>query len=102
LISGPHQKNISRFLDEGGKITQIPVPNRTKIPVLAYLACKFEQERTYSEKEVNGIIDSWHTFGDYFLLRRLLIDYKFLKRTPNGAEYWVAQRECGKEGESDG
>ena len=85
--------NISVFLDDAGKIVQIPVPNRTKIPILAYLASKFEEDRIYSEKEVNGIIDAWHTFGDYFILRRLLIDYKFLDRTPNGAKYWVAKQD---------
>ena len=90
--------NISIFLDDVGKITQIPVPNRTKIPVLTYLASKFEEDRIYSEKEVNKMINAWHTFGDYFILRRLLIDHKFLERTPNGAKYWVVKRKDGKEG----
>ncbi len=89
-------------MDEAGKIVQIPVPNRTKIPVLAYLAGKFEKERIYSEKEVNGIINAWHTFGDYFILRRLLIDYKFLDRTPDGARYWVVKKEDDKEGDING
>ena len=91
--------NISIFLDDGGKIAQIPVPNRTKIPVLAYLVSKFEEDRIYNEKEVNEIIDAWHTFGDYFILRRLLIDYKLLERTSNGAKYWVVKKEDEKEGD---
>lgn len=37
--------NISAFLDDTGKITQIPVPNKTKIPVLAYLGSKFDKDR---------------------------------------------------------
>lgn len=85
--------NITIFLDSSGKIKQIPVPNRTKIPVLAYLTGKFEEDRIYSEKEVNGIINEWHTFEDYFILRRLLIDYNLLKRTPNGEKYWVTPKE---------
>lgn len=89
--------NISVFLDDTGKIKQIPAPNRTKMPVLAYLCSKFEQDRIYREKEVNEIIDAWHTFGDYFILRRLLIDYKLLERTPNGERYWVIKKEDEKE-----
>jgi hypothetical protein len=65
--------SISVFLDKDGKIERIPVPNRTKIPLLAYLAGKFEENRDYTEKEVNKIISDWHTFNDYFILRRLLV-----------------------------
>lgn len=88
-----HEIDISVFLDDAGRITQIPVPNRTKIPVLEYLNSKFEENRIYREKEVNEIISSWHSFGDYFILRRLLIDYKFFERTPDGAGYWVRKIE---------
>lgn len=92
--------NISTFLDDTGKIVQIPAPNRTKIPVLAHLSEKFEEGKVYNEKEVNEIINAWHTFGDYFILRRLLVDHNFLARTPNGAEYWVVKKEENKEGDS--
>lgn len=94
-------KSVAVFLDSAGKITRIPTPSRTRIPVLAYLAGKFEEDRIYDEKEVNRIIDAWHTFGDYFILRRLLIDYNFLARTPNGAEYWVVKIPIQKVKEAD-
>ena len=85
--------NISAFLDEKGKIRQWPAASKNKIAVVYYLASKFEKDRIYNEKEVNEIINQWHTFNDYFLLRRSLIDYKFLGRTRNGAEYWVIPKE---------
>lgn len=88
--------DIAFFIDDAGKIAQIPVPNRTKIPVLAYLVSKFEEDRFYNEKEVNEIINAWHSFGDYFVLRRSLIDYKFLDRTPDGSRYWVLKKENEK------
>ena len=94
--------NISVFIDDAGKIAQLPAPNKTKIPVLAYLAGKFDKEKIYTEKEVNELINAWHTFGDYFILRRLLIDYKFLERTSNGAKYWLVKKEDRKEGDSNG
>ncbi len=82
-------KKIKQFLDNDGKIKQIPTSNKSKIQVLDYLTSKFEPGVFYKEKEVNEIINDWHTFGDYFLLRRLLIDYNLLKRTANGDSYWV-------------
>ncbi|GAB6181993.1 hypothetical protein JCM14036_33120 [Desulfotomaculum defluvii] len=99
MITAKKKINISVFLDDAGKIRQLPAPNRTKIPVLSYLASKFEKGRVYSEKEVNGIINGWHTFGDYFILRRLLVDYRFLGRTANGAKYWVIQKADEKQGD---
>jgi hypothetical protein len=83
---------ISHFLDIDGKILQVPSQNSKKLSVIAYLASKFEDHRTYSEKEVNEIINAWHTFGDYFILRRLLIDYGYMERKTNGSEYWRAER----------
>ena len=91
-------KNIAAFLDGEGRIKQIPVPNRTKVPVLEYLAGKFKTGRIYTEKEVNAVIDAWHTFGDYFILRRLLIDYGLMERVPDGSRYWVSEKR--EEGET--
>ncbi len=92
-------RSIAVFLDGNGRIKQIPVPNRTKIPVLEYLCGKFETARVYTEKEVNAVIDAWHTFGDYFVLRRLLIDYGLLERIPDGSRYWVNEKRR-REGET--
>ena len=80
--------NISRFLDHAGKITQLPQKKVFRAAVLGYLAEKFEADRDYTEKEVNTICEEWHTFEDYFLLRRELIDNGFLCREPNGSRYW--------------
>ena len=93
----PEKINIAVFLDDKGKIQQLPVPDRTKVPVLEYLAGKFEPGRDYSEKEVNKIIDTWHTFNDYFILRRLLVDYGFIGRVPDGSKYWVVEEESSPE-----
>lgn len=81
--------DIAVFLSENGRIKQLPAPARTKLPVLSYLAGKFEADRMYSEKEVNAVIDAWHTFGDYFILRRLLVDHGFMARKPDGSAYWL-------------
>lgn len=80
--------NISRFLDGKGRITQLSQKQKVRIAILSYLAEKFEANRDYTEKEVNAICDEWHTFGDYFILRRELIDYGLMCRELNGSRYW--------------
>lgn len=83
------QKNIiNRFLDETGKIKQLPEKNTYRIEILGYLAEKFESNRNYTEKEVNSLCDEWHTFSDYFILRRELVDNGLLCREPSGSRYW--------------
>lgn len=86
-------RSIAVFLDEQGRIKQLPAKGQIKINVLEYLAEKFLFDKDYTEKEVNTIIDSWHTFGDYFLLRRELIDNRLLSRTIDGARYWKDKKQ---------
>ena len=91
--------SITAFLDEQGRLKQLPVPNKTKIPALTYMAEKFEQGRTYSQPEVNETLSAWHTFGDFHLLRRLLVDYGFMSRVPDGSRYWRNKDSGGEEDE---
>lgn len=79
---------IERFLDEHGKLKQLPAKQANKLVAYEYLAEKFEYDKEYTEQEVNAIISSWHAFGDYFVLRRGLIESGWLMRLPNGSKYW--------------
>lgn len=79
---------IQPFLDEAGRLKQWPAKHAVQLAVLSYLYAQFEADRDYTEKEVNAILSAWHTFGDYFLLRRSMVDEAFLMRVPNGSRYW--------------
>ncbi len=92
---------IARFLNDEGKIKQLPSKREAKYVVLTYLAGQFSCDKDYTEKEVNSVIDSWHTFGDYFLLRRELIDCGLLCRTRDGARYWRKGEEIAEEEKQD-
>ncbi len=92
---------IDPFLNEEGQITQLPRKRAARHAVLRYLAGRFEAGRVYSEPEVNVICEDAHTFGDYFLLRRELVENGFLCRTPNGARYWKAENGEEAEGKEE-
>ncbi|MEA4933051.1 MAG: DUF2087 domain-containing protein [Lawsonibacter sp.] len=89
--------NVAKFLDGAGKITQMPQKKKNLVAILDYLAGKFEFNLEYTEKEVNTICTEWHTFGDYFLLRRELIDHGFLCRELDGSRYWKPASEQQEE-----
>lgn len=79
--------DISKFTDADGRLAIWPSKKAMKEAALTYLAAKFEFGRYYAEKEINAVINKWHTFDDYFLLRRELVDNRALLRTPDGAKY---------------
>lgn len=82
------QDNIKPFFDETGKIIKLPQKRSLRFAVLVVLADKFKSGQIYHERQVNEICTEWHTFGDYFLLRRELIDSGLLHRTRDGSQYW--------------
>lgn len=82
------EKLLERFLDDEGRVKQLPSKSAPRDVVLCYLAQKFEFEVEYKEREVNAILTQWHTFNDYFILRRSLIEAGYLKRLNDGSKYW--------------
>jgi hypothetical protein len=77
------------LLDNDGRIKRWPKKAKEKQFILEYLKSKFSNGRRYTEKEVNSIINEWHLFTDYALLRREMYDRYLINRTTDGREYWV-------------
>lgn len=75
----------NKFFDESEKLKVIPKKSKTKLEVLRIVSESFSHGQIYSEKEVNEILKK--VYDDYALLRRNLIEYKFLSRDAYGKEY---------------
>ena len=82
---------LQNFLDGEGRLTIYPAKQRYKVLSLFYLASKFQMDRVYTEKEVNHVLKSWHTFGDWAMLRRDLYDKFFLGREADCSAYWLEE-----------
>lgn len=78
---------LKNFLDNEGKLISYPSKRKMKLYALIYLSDKFEKDKTYSEKEVNALLNNWHTFNDPATLRRELYNHRFLNRDSYGKEY---------------
>jgi hypothetical protein len=72
------------FLDDDGRVVQIPAKMTKRLVVLDHVAQAFEVGRHYPEHEVNGILRGF--YDDWAMLRRCLVDEAFLTRQ-DGA-YW--------------
>jgi hypothetical protein len=78
------------YLDDDGLLTRLPgKKQKKKLDLLIdFLASQFESDTTYTEIEVNTILNQHHSFNDPATLRRLLIGTKKLQRSVDGREYW--------------
>ena len=84
---------LRNFMDANGKLTAFPAKRKMKIYCLIYLAEKFEEEKDYTERQVNDLLLSWHTFADPATLRRELYEYHFLDRSRDGKIYRLAEKQ---------
>ncbi|PIR69175.1 MAG: transcriptional regulator [Candidatus Niyogibacteria bacterium CG10_big_fil_rev_8_21_14_0_10_46_36] len=81
-------EEIKTFLNANLQVISWPAKHAKKQAVIEYMAEKFEEGRTYTESEVNEILNKFHTFNDPALLRRELFEKKFFDRDLNGGKYW--------------
>ena len=74
-----------------------PRKEKKKVAILARIAEEFQRGRVYSEPEVNAILS--RIYPDYATIRRYLIEYGFMQRTPDCREY---RRSSAGEREQEG
>ncbi len=88
LIQAYHKK-LENYYDSNGRLLQYPSKRPLRILVLIKIVEQMDENRKYTEKEINEIIKSQIAFSDIELVRRELYQYKMLGRLRDGSEYWV-------------
>ncbi len=81
---------LKGYIGEDGRFNHLPgkrQKNRLNL-MLDYLITQFEFNKKYSEKEVNNLLDRFHSFNDPASLRRFLFGRGLLDRTLDGSSYW--------------
>lgn len=71
--------------NESNFIPIYPSKRKKQWAILYIISKDFNLHQTYSEKEVDAILKTYHE--DYVRLRRDLIDFKFFIRTKDGSIY---------------
>jgi len=79
---------MNKLINELDQIIRWPKKPSNKKEVIKWISEKFKFEKQYSEKEINKIIDNYHSFNDTPLIRRELVSQKFLDRKDDGSVYW--------------
>lgn len=86
-MSATVRKALRQF-DDVNRLIRLPNKLSVQQMTMWALWTKFEDNRKYTEKEVNSIANAFHTFGDQATLRRELINMKLLRRNSDCSEYW--------------
>ncbi len=68
-------------------MSHFPKKQKHKVAVLIQILKRFDASRRYTQHEVNEVLTS--ASEDYTTLCRFMVDFGFLGRTRDGAEYWV-------------
>lgn len=69
------------------KLMIFPKKQKQKFLCLLWIISLFEKDKTYTEKEVNMMLEP--IYPDYVMLRRYLVDFDLLFRTKDGSKYWI-------------
>ena len=84
---------LKPFLNEQGQLTALPSKNKKKLLAIWYLTERIPAGRTFTEAEINDVIDDQTTFRDHATLRRELYNHHLLDRTNDGKTYWKEETE---------
>lgn len=84
IVDGGWEDKVLKTYLEEGRLKQIPASRRKRLVILKWLARHFDLGTTYPEREVNQIIQQFHT--DCETLRRELIGYQMMQR--DKGIYW--------------
>ncbi len=77
---------VERFFKDN-KLNVIPSKQQKKYEVFKYIADTFiEEDVIYDESEINDILSN--IYPDYAIVRRYLVDYKFINRSEDCKKYW--------------
>ncbi len=92
-IADLYKSELKNFIDSEGKLKQLPKKHALRNIVYEYFASFFESGRSYTESEVNEILNSLHTFRDAAFFRRELYNKEYLDRKKDCSEYWLEIKE---------
>jgi len=82
------EKELEDYIDQEGKVKIWPSRQKHKLLILDYLSSKFDLGKYYSEKEINEILNQYHSFEDHAILRMELFNSGYLSMTNDCSKYW--------------
>jgi hypothetical protein len=80
-------RQLVRLFDENGRLIRWPKKFTQRMLCLWVLWSRLPARTVMTEREISDWLQERHCFGDHALLRRELVDRRFVTRTPDGRVY---------------
>lgn len=90
-LSATARKTLQQF-DAHGRLVRLNAKLSVQQMAVWALWTRFAARRSYTEKEVNALLNAHHTFGDPASLRREMVEMGLLGRLPDCSRYWKEAR----------
>lgn len=84
---------VAGHFDPDARMVRWPSKTSHQELCLWVVWAQIPSRRTFTEAEVNGLIQKKHLFGDHAILRRSLCNSRLMARTADGGEYRRIERE---------
>lgn len=79
---------LKSFVDTEGRLKQWPTKQKLQLLAIPVFARVIPAGRRFTEREINELLNEYHTFKDPAMLRRFLCDLGYLGRERDGSAYW--------------
>lgn len=86
-LSATARKALMQF-DDSQRLVRLPNKRSVLEMTMWALWTQFATRRSYTEKEVNALLNVHHIFGDPATLRRELVGMKLMGRQSDCSKYW--------------
>lgn len=84
---------LKTYFSTDGTLREFPAREKRKAIVLTQLSLRFKKGQVYTEKEVNALIG----YSDFATIRRYLVEYGYLERTPDCSQYRLREKKDGSD-----
>ncbi|MBU1229465.1 MAG: DUF2087 domain-containing protein [Proteobacteria bacterium] len=86
-VSQARLTRLARLFDAQGRLSRWPGKRGLELSCLWVVWSRIPARHTFSETELNDLLNTLHSFGDHALVRRGLCDFGLMTRTADGREY---------------
>lgn len=94
-LDAPDEKalrRLKRYFDDEGRMLRWPSKHSQVEPCMWVIWSRLPAAEVLGESAINALLRDMNLFDDHALLRRALIDYGMMSRTPDGREYRRIER----------